>query len=59
VPGIYRYKSVNAPLCDNLGATETPPVTICLVVPGLPSPACTTQPDMMQWRTAMDEDTGP
>lgn len=40
VPGVYTYRSINAPLCDNMGATETPDVSICLVVPGLPDPAC-------------------
>jgi hypothetical protein len=39
-PGVYHYKSLNSPLCDNMGATETPPVDICLVVPGKPQPAC-------------------
>jgi hypothetical protein len=40
VPGRYVYRSLNAPLCDNMAATETPPVSICLVVPGLPEPPC-------------------
>ena len=42
-PGIYWFKSINAPLCDGLSATETPPVSVCLVVPGLPAPACVHQ----------------
>lgn len=41
IPGIYRYRSVNAPLCDGLQPTETPDtLRICLVVPGEPKPAC-------------------
>lgn len=39
-PGVYHYKSVNAPLCDRLAPTETPDVAICLIVPGLPMPPC-------------------
>lgn len=39
-PGRYRYVSVNAPLCPNLVATETPPVWICLKVEGKPIPKC-------------------
>jgi hypothetical protein len=42
-PGIYWFKSINAPLCDGFSATETPPVSVCLVVPGLPAPACVDQ----------------
>lgn len=53
-PGLYRYKSINAPLCDNLGATETPPVSICLVVPGLPRPACSTQTGPSEWVEAIN-----
>lgn len=40
-PGVYRYRSINAPLCDGLLPTETPDtLTICLVVPGEDLPAC-------------------
>jgi hypothetical protein len=39
-PGVYHYRATNAPLCPNLIPTEMPDVTICLVVPGQPKPAC-------------------
>lgn len=40
-PGLYHYKSTNAPLCEHLAPTETPDnIVVCLVVPGRPPPDC-------------------
>jgi hypothetical protein len=47
-PGIYHYRSLNAPLCRHLSPTETPDAVICLVRPDQPKPPCATDPGALE-----------